>query len=435
MVAVVSACATTSRYGQTNAAVFYQETDPEALPEYRIFHTSDGLSRLYFKIPAANLLYISKGEATYTARIQIQYVILPEMNNIQVLDSGSVDLADQRVNPNEGTLMGYVEIKTPARPPLNKLVAVVTLRDLNRKTERTLVLDISRKNHQDRQFFLITDTTGYPQMTDQIQLRQPLRIAHTRPEVRHLKVRYYQRKFPVAEPPYSDVVIKSFKYEADSTYDLDIAQMVSFDMPGFYHLQLNDTLRNGLTLFHFGTYFPNVGVGSDLGGPLRYITNNREFEYISKKASDSTRLAAEQFWLRAAGNAERARIAIKEYYSRVELANRFFTSYVEGWKTDRGMMYIIYGPPTTVYQTPVGETWVYGAENSILPYQFKFIKVENPFSNNDFELTRMSSARYGWGKAIESWRSGRPYSSRDIKREQDEREQQNRLQQRPAFWY
>ena len=108
---------------------------------------------------------------------------------------------------------------------------------------------------------------------------------------------------------------------------------------------------------------------------------------------------------------------------------------MEGWETDRGMIFTFYGPPNIVYQTPVGETWIYGAENSILPYQFKFIRVDNPFSNNDFELTRLSSTRYGWSRAMESWRSGRPYSSRDIKREQDEREQQNRLQQRPGFWY
>ena len=39
---------------------------------------------------------------------------------------------------------------------------------------------------------------------------------------------------------------------------------------------------------------------------------------------------------------ERARSLIKTYYSRVEKANEMFTSHVEGWKTDRGMISIIF---------------------------------------------------------------------------------------------
>ena len=57
--------------------------------------------------------------------------------------------------------------------------------------------------------------------------------------------------------------------------------------------------------------------------------------------------------------------AMIEYYSRVSYANEHFRHFIEGWKTDRGMIYIIYGPPNYVDRhpsesdTPPYEIWEY----------------------------------------------------------------------------
>ena len=37
------------------------------------------------------------------------------------------------------------------------------------------------------------------------------------------------------------------------------------------------------------------------------------------------------------------------YYRRVRFANEEFTQYKDGWKTDRGMIYILFGPPNQVF--------------------------------------------------------------------------------------
>ena len=112
----------------------------------------------------------------------------------------------------------------------------------------------------------------------------------------------------------------------------------------------------------------------------------------------------------------------------------FRTRFKEGWKTDRGIIYTIYGAPDKVYRSSSGETWVYGDENSNLSYLFNFGRVNNPFSAEDYALDRSGTYRYGWGQAIESWRNGHVYNSRDIKQEQNEQEQ-NRYRQRPPYWY
>lgn len=47
-----------------------------------------------------------------------------------------------------------------------------------------------------------------------------------------------------------------------------------------------------------------------------------------------------------------ARTSMEEYYNRVAYANRQFTHFFEGWKSDRGMIYILFGPPDNVERYP-----------------------------------------------------------------------------------
>ena len=53
------------------------------------------------------------------------------------------------------------------------------------------------------------------------------------------------------------------------------------------------------------------------------------------------------------------------YYRRVRFANEEFTQYKDGWKTDRGMIYILFGPPNQVFYSDfvsfekASQQWVY----------------------------------------------------------------------------
>ena len=173
-----------------------------------------------------------------------------------------------------------------------------------------------------------------------------------------------------------------------------------------------------------------------LGPPLRYLTTRREYDELSEAFNNPPELKklADEFWLNRSGSVERSKILLQAYYNRVQEANIFFSSYLEGWKTDRGIIYVIYGPPNRVFRSSEGENWIYGDQNSSLSYYFTFTKVNNPFSDNDYAMERLNSYRYGWGQAIEAWRNGHIYNSKDIKREQDE-QQQSQYRQGPTYWY
>ncbi len=66
----------------------------------------------------------------------------------------------------------------------------------------------------------------------------------------------------------------------------------------------------------------------------------------------------EQFWLRRSSNPDLPDNDFKEeHYRRIAYANEHYASGIPGWKTDRGKMYIIWGPPDEIDSHPTGGTY------------------------------------------------------------------------------
>jgi len=66
----------------------------------------------------------------------------------------------------------------------------------------------------------------------------------------------------------------------------------------------------------------------------------------------------EQFWLRRSGNPDLPDNDFKEeHYRRIAYANEHYASGIPGWRTDRGRIYIIWGPADEVDSHPTGGTY------------------------------------------------------------------------------
>ena len=176
---------------------------------------------------------------------------------------------------------------------------------------------------------------------------------------------------------------------------------------GLYHFHALENNSAGPTLYNFQEHFPKVQSPENMIGPMRYISTKKEYALLTE--SENKKLAVDKHWINVAESNERARTLIRAYYTRVENANNYFTSYLEGWKTDRGLIYIIYGTPNVVYKNKDYENWIYGEENNMMSISFVFHKVENPVSNNDFSLSRSPVFKSSWFRAVDSWRNGRVY--------------------------
>ena len=83
----------------------------------------------------------------------------------------------------------------------------------------------------------------------------------------------------------------------------------------------------------------------------------------------------EQFWLRRDPTPDTIENEYKEeHYRRIAYANERFASGIPGWKTDRGRIYITFGPPDEIDSHPSGGTYERpmaegGGETSTYPFE------------------------------------------------------------------
>jgi GWxTD domain-containing protein len=90
-----------------------------------------------------------------------------------------------------------------------------------------------------------------------------------------------------------------------------------------------------------------------------YIISPEEHNAFGQLATNEEREQfIEQFWLRRSTNPDLPDNEFKEeHYRRIAYANEHYASGIPGWKTDRGHMYIVWGPPDEIESHPTGGTY------------------------------------------------------------------------------
>jgi len=122
----------------------------------------------------------------------------------------------------------------------------------------------------------------------------------------------------------------------------------------------------------------------ELAGPWKkwmnedvtYIITDEERQAFKRLKIDVERQQfVEQFWLRRDPTPDTEENEYKEeHYRRIEYANDHYASGIPGWKTDRGMIYIKYGPADEVESHPSGGSYQRpyeegGGETSTYPFE------------------------------------------------------------------
>lgn len=83
---------------------------------------------------------------------------------------------------------------------------------------------------------------------------------------------------------------------------------------------------------------------------LRYIATSSEMDYIEEgKTKEERENRFKDFWEKhdPSPNTDRNE-AFLEYYTRINIANEEFQSYTKGWRTDMGMVFVIFGSPSSI---------------------------------------------------------------------------------------
>jgi GWxTD domain-containing protein len=156
--------------------------------------------------------------------------------------------------------------------------------------------------------------------------------------------------------------------------------------------------------------YPSLRTPRELAAPLAYLMGKDEYEELMNIEDDvQLKKAIDRFWLSNIKNSKIAQNVIELYYERVEEANKQFANYKEGWKTDMGMIYILFGPPWYTF-TSLDETqWSYSHNLYEFESNFFFVapKIKNkffPFTNNLLSRTQQYyQVEY---QQIQLWLSG-----------------------------
>lgn len=150
--------------------------------------------------------------------------------------------------------------------------------------------------------------------------------------------------------------------------------------------------------------FPSVTRLSDLVAPLALLAEPNEMAALRRGG----RRGFDAFWGRQIDDRRRAAETLQTFYERVEAANRLFSTAQEGWATDRGRVYVLFGPPASVQTTPSGETWTYGRARAAPP-EVVFDRAGPPAGPSLPTFNRRTGGRFDVLQRLAraSWRAGR----------------------------
>lgn len=234
-------------------------------------------------------------------------------------------------------------------------------------------------------------------------LKEGNRYSIKNKDAQELIVSYYTVSFPAGAPTFSEGMAPvASTIQMDSTLRVNTDSTFAFTNSGMYLIQKDTNDAKGVSFSVYNDY-PKYTRIENLADPLVYVCTKNESDKLREAGSEKK--VFDRIILSITGDAERARIFMRSYFKRVELANQYFNSFKEGWKTDRGMVYIIYGMPDAVYKFKDREVWNYN--NSRVKTSFDFVRSGTLFDPDNYVLIRDKKYKETWYEIVDLWRNAR----------------------------
>ena len=394
-----------------NLSFLYNPSSTPLHPEFVVYHEAQFHSRLFVKLYPVELLFNqANSEGIYQSEVLISYELRELLDGREselMSDSASQEFTF-KMEESKNIIIANLNFET--REGKQYMLKVSTTDMLRRKGTVNYV-HVDRASINTAQNYLVMHAySGTPSFDPVFTSGEIFKIRYNKKGVDSVYIKYYENDFPLPRPPVTNLRSPVPDYRADSIFAYPYSDTMLYSLPreGMYQVQVDPMQPGGLTLFNFGENYPRVISVDDMIGPLAYLASSVEFNELANQTNK--KLAVDNFWLQAGSNVQTARELIRVYYNRVFFANYFFTSYKEGWKTDRGMMFIVYGPPNILTKRGDTEIWVYYRKKSAEPLQFTFARHENDFSHNDYMLER-NFVNSMWVQAVQDWRKGKIFFS------------------------
>ncbi|OYT17319.1 MAG: hypothetical protein B7C24_03105 [Bacteroidetes bacterium 4572_77] len=400
---LVSSCGTSQKINKYNSADAYVNDFPDAFMQYQIYHLNDSLSELFIRIDAAKIPSLQSKQLDVYSLMRLTFGVYSSMNKKDMLQSASYKLSD---------FVAYKDLDNTAteiRIPLkikqnNSYVLIWSLQDqVNKRNYYKLLRLEKNKNSSFNIRFLNADNQliwkKWLEPNDQVRLQ------YRYGSVNELVMDYYKPKFSPGLPPYMEAaaVDNNQVFEQHSlSLENGISSLVQPPKKGVYAIRSS---KDELCVASMPLFYKDFALDltpAQKVFSLRYLNNRKEFGNMLK---DEPAHTIKEFWFFEGRSKERSQKMMKTYYDRTIRANALFSGYKEGWKTDRGMIFMIYGPPDVVYQEIDREVWEYGDEAAYNDLRFEFVRKQSKYNTQEFILIRDQDYKKSWYKVVENWRS------------------------------
>jgi GWxTD domain-containing protein len=368
------------------------------------FDSAVGRVDLYIEIPLDNLQFKKNNPAdNYEAYIEYKIIVKDSKGEIaytQVYPETISNTRDEQKNIEGRTTAVMKNFILPA----GKYTMNFTLRDKNNFNEYSkdyilIVKDITNDKLIFSDVMLLQDMTEGSKGEKEIT---PL-ISGNIGELSKLNMFYEIRsRFEETVSKHYKISVKDDKDNAvfDSLFVLvlkpgsnSIFQSVSADKfsLGNFKVEIldgSDPVTGRYFTYKWGNLPVNIKDVDAAISQLLYLATSEELKEIKKGKTKEDRLKRFLlFWKSKDPSPKTQKNELMiEYYNRIKIANERYSHYVDGWKTDMGMVFIIYGNPGQIDRHPFEENakpyevWTYYDINK----QFIFV---DETGYGDYRLT------------------------------------------------
>ncbi len=369
--------------------------------KYMVMDSSD--VRVFMNVEVRNLK-----EGAQVKDIQnifkLQWHVQADYNQKERLKSGKVDLTEQNfVKRGEFYQLSF---NIPRIKGLDYALLMVEFIDVGASLKYTndVPVDFTARRIDTRFGIFKPEQTDFPSFETFIRTGDPVVFRSWKGSKEKLYLRRYLNKsLPALSPMSSSKRSIADELIPDSAFELEAGTPFTFKEEGVYVLTQDTVLhQDGYVILVTDDRYPRFTTTEKLKEPVAYMSTSKEIE--SLKSLENAKDALDLYFLKlTSGNQDQAKQIIRSYYRRVSEANKLFSSYKEGWKTDKGMVYIILGPPTRVQRNRQREVWLYQGSSEII---FTFYRKPNSFTENHYELVRYPEYGAYWYPYVETWRTG-----------------------------
>lgn len=337
----------------------------------------------------------------------IQWAIVPEYGIKEKLKSGRIEFNDQHLKQNGDSYELNFKVEKPKG--VYGGVLIVDFIDVETSVKYTydLPVDFTGKRFDTRYLMYDAADATFPSFKNYRTENVPFYIkGFVKEEMPVFLIKYNNKTSPALSPMSNSKRDENSELEMLDKQQIDISKPLSLSDIGTYVFsQQPDNHIDGMGFLVANQRYPRSTEANTLLQSVKYMSTPKEIDLI--KTTQESKEAMDMYFLTITkGDEALSKKIIKNYYQRVSEANKLFTSYKEGWKSDKGMVYIIMGPPNKVQRNRQREIWQYSQNQNNSDIIFTFNKKSNKFSDSNYELIRYPEYSSFWYPYVESWRKG-----------------------------